>query len=52
VGAVGEKTPQAVVGLRDGIGLRDADEVEAVRLRRLGQRALERRRIGQKSRSA
>ena len=52
VSAVGQKAPQPLGRLRNRVGPRDADDVEAVCARGLGERRLERRRIVQKSRSA
>jgi hypothetical protein len=37
--------------MRDGIGTRHADDVEALRARRIRERGLQRRGIAQKSRS-
>ena len=51
VRAVGEEAAQPLGGLRDGVRPRDADGVEAVRARGVGERGLERGRR-QKSRSA
>jgi hypothetical protein len=57
MGALGEELPQPRRRLRDRIGPRDSDQVEAelargVRQRRLQRPRVVRRRIGQKSRSA
>lgn len=42
MGALGEKAPQPLQRLRDRIGSRDADDVEAVLARGTGERGLER----------
>jgi len=43
---------QPLQRLGDGIGARDADDVEALRARRLGERSFQRGGVVQKSRSA
>jgi hypothetical protein len=50
--ALGEKALQPLQRLRDRIGPRDADDVEAVLARGSRERGLERARVVQKSRSA
>ena len=52
VGAVGEKTLQPRLGFRHGVGLGDAGHVEAACPRVFDERALDRFRLDQKSRSA
>jgi hypothetical protein len=52
VGAFRQKLPQARRRLRDRIGTGDADDIEAVVARRLGERGFQCCRIAQKSRSA
>jgi len=50
--AFGEETGKPFAGLADRARPRDPDGIEAVRLRSLDQGVLERRGVGQKSRSA
>ena len=50
--AGGEELGEDVFALRDRVGPRHRDGVEAERARLRGERAFERDRIGQKSRSA
>ena len=50
--ALGQELPQPFERLRNGVGARHADDVEALRARGVGERGLERRGIAQKSRSA
>ena len=52
VAAFGEELAQPLERERDGIGTRHADDVEALRARRIGERGLQRRGVVQKSRSA
>jgi hypothetical protein len=52
VRAFRQELPQALRRFGYRIGPRDADDVEAVFACRLGKRAFQSRRIGQKSRSA
>jgi hypothetical protein len=52
MGAFGQKMLQPFQRLRDRIGPRDADDVEAVLARGSRERGLERDRVVQKSRSA
>ncbi len=51
VAAFGEELAQPIERERDGIGTGHADDVEALRARRIRQRGLQRRGIAQKSRS-
>ncbi len=51
VAAVGQELAQPVERKRDGIGTGHADDVEALRARRIRERGLQRRGIAQKSRS-
>jgi hypothetical protein len=50
--AFGEETGEVLLRLRNGVGMGDADRIEAMLSRYLSQRGLERVRVGQKSRSA
>jgi len=50
--AGGEELREGILALRDRVGPRHRDGVEAERARLRGERAFERDRIGQKSRSA
>jgi hypothetical protein len=50
--AFGDESLEALAHLRDGIGPRNAEGVEAVRARGIGERGLDRGGIGQKSRLA
>jgi hypothetical protein len=52
MGAVREEAVEPAGRFRDGVRTRDADRVEAVPARGVCQRALQRGRIVQKSRSA
>jgi len=52
MGAFGQEMPQPLQRLGDRVRPRDADDVEAVLVRGVDERSLERRRIAQKSRSA
>jgi hypothetical protein len=52
MGAFGQEMPQPLQRLGNRVRPRDADDVEAVLVRGVGERSLERRRIAQKSRSA
>jgi hypothetical protein len=49
---VGKKAREAIGCLRNGIGPRDADDVETLLARSLRERSLQRRWLAQKSRSA
>jgi hypothetical protein len=51
VPAFGQEFFEAVLGERNGVRRSDADNGESVRARGIGERALDRVRIGQKSRS-
>jgi hypothetical protein len=50
--ALRDEVIEALFGMRNGIGPRDTDGVEAMLARSLGKRALKRRSVVQKSRLA